>query len=145
MPSIIVMNKFAKQFQFDQNTFNTIFSEIICNIGSFFKHSNENYVSYIVHPNIAGGAAASGEEFLWKHMRGMQFQHIVHANNKENINAASRYMGNYNDHWIILSKLRWNSLPNIFTMGIQNNHDNVIKWKHFPHYWSPVNSPQKGQ
>ena len=32
-------------------------------------------------------------------------------------------------------------------------HDDVIKWKHFPHYWpfvrgihrSPVNSPQKGQ
>ena len=32
-------------------------------------------------------------------------------------------------------------------------HDNVIKWKHFPHYWpfvrgihrSPVNSPHKGQ
>ena len=33
------------------------------------------------------------------------------------------------------------------------SHDDVIKWKHFPHYWpfvrgihwSPVNSPQKGQ
>ena len=33
------------------------------------------------------------------------------------------------------------------------NHDDVIKWKHFPRYWpfvwgihrSPVNSPQKGQ
>ena len=33
------------------------------------------------------------------------------------------------------------------------DHDDVIKWKHFPHYWpfarginwSPVNSPQKGQ
>ena len=32
-------------------------------------------------------------------------------------------------------------------------HDDVIKWKHFPHYWpfvggihrSPVNSPHKGQ
>ena len=34
-----------------------------------------------------------------------------------------------------------------------NNHDDVIKWKHFPRYWpfvrgihrSPVNSPHKGQ
>ena len=36
---------------------------------------------------------------------------------------------------------------------ITNWHDDVIKWKHFPHYWSfvreihrsPVNSPRKGQ
>ena len=35
----------------------------------------------------------------------------------------------------------------------QTVHDDVIKWKHFPHYWpfvwgthrSPVNSPHKGQ
>ena len=39
----------------------------------------------------------------------------------------------------------WNSLS--------VTHDDVIKWKHFPHYWpfvrgihrSPVNSPRKGQ
>ena len=24
-------------------------------------------------------------------------------------------------------------------------HDDVIKWKHFPRYWPPVNSPYKGQ
>ena len=24
-------------------------------------------------------------------------------------------------------------------------HDDVIKWNHFPRYWSPVNSPHKGQ
>ena len=36
---------------------------------------------------------------------------------------------------------------------VENNHDDVIKWKHFPRYWpfvrrihrSPVNSPHKGQ
>ena len=36
---------------------------------------------------------------------------------------------------------------------LQNYHDDVIKWKHFPRYWpfvrgihrSPVNSPHKGQ
>ena len=38
-------------------------------------------------------------------------------------------------------------------MHILTNHDDVIKWKHFPRYWSfvrgihrsPVNSPHKGQ
>ena len=37
--------------------------------------------------------------------------------------------------------------------SIANNHDDVIKWKHFPRYWPfvrgihrwPVNSPHKGQ
>ena len=52
--------------------------------------------------------------------------------------------------WVILVFTRppvlwwWNSLP---------NHDDVIKWTHFPRYWpfergihrSPVNSPHKGQ
>ena len=41
--------------------------------------------------------------------------------------------------------------PNVFIK--QSNHDDVIKWKHFPRYWpfvrgihrSPVNSPHKGQ
>ena len=44
------------------------------------------------------------------------------------------------------TNLFWDQAPNI-------EHDGVIKWKHFPHYWSfvrgiywsPVNSPQKGQ
>ena len=39
------------------------------------------------------------------------------------------------------------------TATTQLRHDDVIKWKHFPHYWpyvrgihrSPVNSPHKGQ
>ena len=39
------------------------------------------------------------------------------------------------------------------TYILRNNHDDVIKWKHFPRYWpfrwgihrSPVNSPHKGQ
>ena len=38
-------------------------------------------------------------------------------------------------------------------LGVSGNHDDVIKWKHFPRYWpfvwgthrSPVNSPHKGQ
>ena len=39
------------------------------------------------------------------------------------------------------------------SFGVWANHDDVIKWKHFPRYWpfvrgihrSPVNSPHKGQ
>ena len=41
----------------------------------------------------------------------------------------------------------------IATVNCQLQHDDVIKWKHFPRYWpfvrgihrSPVNSPHKGQ
>ena len=40
-----------------------------------------------------------------------------------------------------------------FPLKATSNHDDVIKWKHFPHNWpfvrgihrSPVNSPHKGQ
>ena len=46
-----------------------------------------------------------------------------------------------------LQSLQWRH------MASQINHDDVIKWKHFPRYWpfvrgihrSPVNSPHKGQ
>ena len=37
---------------------------------------------------------------------------------------------------------------NVFCVAITSDtlvHDDVIKWKHFPRYWSPVNSPHKGQ
>ena len=41
----------------------------------------------------------------------------------------------------------------ILGMGLAKEHDDAIKWKHFPRYWpfvrgidrSPVNSPHKGQ
>ena len=41
----------------------------------------------------------------------------------------------------------------LYWNGINQRHDDVIKWKHFPRYWpfvwgihrSPVNSPHKGQ
>ena len=43
--------------------------------------------------------------------------------------------------------------PCMNATGIGSPHDDVIKWKHFPRYWSfvrgihrsPVNSPHKGQ
>ena len=50
--------------------------------------------------------------------------------------------------WVIMTVyFAWLLLPPNFF------HDDVIKWKHFPHYWpfvriihqSPVNSPHKGQ
>ena len=41
----------------------------------------------------------------------------------------------------------------VIFVAVMGLHDDVIKWKHFPHYWppvrgihrSPVNSPHKGQ
>ena len=49
-----------------------------------------------------------------------------------------------------MMKIWLNAFQNI---GIDANHTDVIKWKHFPRYWpfvrgihrSPVNSPHKGQ
>ena len=51
--------------------------------------------------------------------------------------------------WTIYTS-RWVGIPMRFT---EQNHDDVIKWKHFPRYWpfvrgihrSPVDSPHKGQ
>ena len=49
---------------------------------------------------------------------------------------------------------RWESIEGCVTHDCQRSyHDDVIKWKHFAHYWSfvrgihrsPVNSPHKGQ
>ena len=45
------------------------------------------------------------------------------------------------------------SWPDPYTNSKNPRHDDIIKWKHFPHYWpfvlgihrSPVNSPHKGQ
>ena len=48
----------------------------------------------------------------------------------------------------------FNSLPkSVLIIVTENNHDDVIKWKHFPRNWpfvreihrSPVNFPHKGQ
>ena len=54
--------------------------------------------------------------------------------------APSHYL---NHCWLIISELLRHS----------SEHDDVIKWKHFPYYWpfvlgihrSPVNSPHKGK
>ena len=39
------------------------------------------------------------------------------------------------------------SIPNLLHIWICNHHDDVIKWKHFPHYWPFVrwNSPVAGE
>ena len=63
--------------------------------------------------------------------------------------------------WVTLThrKLKYNQnkqITNIYIWDIllyHSDHNDVIKWKHFPHYWpfvrgihwSPVNSPHKGQ
>ena len=47
----------------------------------------------------------------------------------------------------------WPSVARFWAISWQVDHDDVIKWRHFPRYWpfarwihrSPVNSPHKGQ
>ena len=54
--------------------------------------------------------------------------------------------------WLLNGEIMWHSPQGIFTGNAQNiYHDDVIKWKHFPHYWpfvrgihwSPVNTLHK--
>ena len=53
----------------------------------------------------------------------------------------------------ILDAVRLKKLSHNSDVFLQRNHDDVIKWKHFPRYWpfvrgihrSPVNSTHKGQ
>ena len=56
----------------------------------------------------------------------------------------------------VTARLLWQSRHALLQLSRQRadrNHDDVIKWKHFPRYWqfvrgihrSPVNSPHKGQ
>ena len=54
---------------------------------------------------------------------------------------------------VITAATLWLQKLNAVKVTTFNNHDDVIKWKHFPRYWpsvrgihqSPVNSPHKGQ
>ena len=72
-------------------------------------------------------------------------------------------MGKLSTYWSIIKVsqrdyLKMNSTPCLLIhekalLIIPFDHDDVIKWKHFPRYWpfvrgihrSPVNSPHKGQ
>ena len=69
----------------------------------------------------------------------------------------------FDGHWIPCAVIRRHSIVLLLQWitggsrsmawkGFQGGHDDVITWKHFPHYWpfrgihrSPVNSPHKGQ
>ena len=54
--------------------------------------------------------------------------------------------------WSIIA-FYWQNWSIIYTVNLKKIHDDVSKWKHFPHYWPfvlgihwpPVNSPHKGQ
>ena len=99
-------------------------------------------------------------------------QPFVQAQIKENIKAPRHWplWGEFTGHrWIRLSKGQWTRkmfpFDDVIMVSIQLrpssqgpgqndlNHDDVIKWKHFPRYWpfvrgihrSTVNSPHKGQ
>ena len=57
------------------------------------------------------------------------------------------------DNWPCLNLKIWHHKYHLRMPGLQMMHDDVIRWKHFPRYWSfvrgihrsPVNSPHKGQ
>ena len=58
-----------------------------------------------------------------------------------------KWLSNYIPHFIM------NVITSMLGGARRSNHDDVIKWKHFPRYWpfvrgihrSPMNSPHKGQ
>ena len=64
------------------------------------------------------------------------------------IKRTIRRICNRNFVFIVFNVVWWELLD-----WLNGNHDDVIKWKHFPRYWpfvrgihrSPVNSPHKGQ
>ena len=78
---------------------------------------------------------------------------ILHITNSTSIRLQSNVKGFHHldiQIWAsILTCLRMDVLPH----GTPFHHDDVIKWKHFPHNWSfvqgihqsPVNSPHNGQ
>ena len=80
----------------------------------------------------------------------------VHRDNVLNMFIALPYRSGHDGAAVMLPRfvIKWlqNQLtkrPHLSDM----NHDDIIKWKHFPRYWpfvrgihrSPVNSPHKGQ
>ena len=79
-----------------------------------------------------------------------------------NVNLMNYECSKYNPiqfvpNYFVADILRWNPASGgpllAWFSWDYGNHDDVIKWKHFPHYWpfvrgihrSPVNSPHKGQ
>ena len=58
------------------------------------------------------------------------------------------------EYWMMRASVLPNSMQKCICGNIGSKHGDVIKWKHFSHYWrfvqrgthwSPVNSPHKGQ
>ena len=79
-------------------------------------------------------------QFIYTHII-LQKGYVVGADTTPSVRRDNQIM--YNDHQV-------DTVPLIH---IQVFHDDVIKWKYFPHYWpfvqgihrSPVNSPHKDQ
>ena len=72
------------------------------------------------------------------------------------VSCKSRYIGSAVSIHILVTKYRCIAMHRWIVTPLTMNswkHDDVIKWKHFPHYWpfvwelhrSPVNSLHKGQ
>ena len=102
--------------------------------------------AYLIHSFAHFSCMAFFVEYLWflficKLQLGGLSPSLI-STTQSNLNCMWRTVGNHNDIDILPGKNRW-----IF------DHDDVMKWKHFPRYWlfvrgihrSPVNSPHKGQ
>ena len=105
--------------------------------------------------NIAVGATLCGQSSSTVMRRKVPFGFVMYT---------SQSVPNWNGRKT-RCKLEWNlikkNLDETFLFGALGQdldmgvvlHDDVFKWKHFPHYWpfvrgihrSPVNSPHKGQ
>ena len=66
---------------------------------------------------------------------------------------SGKWAGQLSEKWSNLGNIHWYTIwaSNVSANGLL--HDDVIKWKHFPHYWpfvleihqSPVNSHHRSQ
>ena len=120
--------------------------------GSFYRTVPRP--SYLHNVNAYTGKAA----FLYRD--GLSLCEVIgiHMNN-ENLIAGFPIFKCVTEIWqgrlsaSIVSQVMAVGRHGLFSLGMFSNHDDVIKWEHFPHYWpfvrgihrSPVNSPEKGQ
>ena len=118
---------------------------------------------HVIH-NKANSPDESYEKYK---MYRNKLNHILgSAERKHYQNLLIKHKANVKKSWQII-KVIINTLPNstnffvnvvslwlyLWIYLIRHDHDDVIKWKHFPRYWpfvwgihrSPVNSPHKGQ
>ena len=105
--------------------------------------------NYVINTYITFGYH-SNASYMWRHMLNLSWWF--------NIYASLRRLGYDQNSFLRVLYLRVESYCGVYgsdegPLHVVKNHDDVIKWKHFPRYWpfvrgihrSPVNSPHKGQ